>query len=161
MRSSRLRKGKMSIPLHRTAIGRVAVGLALAALTVPLVLPVGGSAADRAAHPAAKRAKAKSGHYRGKTDQGRRVSFKVTGGLVKRASYSVRRRGCTATVTFTTPSRIRKNGRFSFGKKSSHYFKGTFVAKREVRGRAGIDFSKTACPGRGVRSVHYRAHHKG
>lgn len=130
----------------------IAVGL-LAGLTAM------GSPPEMAATDsvAAARVTPKNGLYRGKTAQGNRVSFRVVGGKVTRPSYTVAKNGCGVRITFTAARRVNGRSRFFFGSRSSDFFGGRFVAPGRVRGKAGVDFSGSSCPGSGVREARFRA----
>jgi hypothetical protein len=131
----------------------IAVGL-LAGLTAMAAAPFEMAATDSVA---AGRVTPKNGLYRGKTAQGNQVSFRVVGGKVTRPSYTVAKRGCGVRITFTATRRVNGKSRFFFGSRSSDFLGGRFVAPGKVRGRAGIDFSASSCPGSGVQEVRFRA----
>jgi hypothetical protein len=103
----------------------------------------------------------KEGLYRGKTAQGARVAFRVRDGRVVRPSFTVVSRGCGVQITFTEGRRVNRRGRFFFGRRSSDFFAGRFVAGGRVLGKAGVDFPAGACPGRGVREARFRARRVG
>jgi hypothetical protein len=132
----------------------VAVAAALAAFGAQLI----GGADGPAAAAGGGRIKPRSGLYEGRTAEGASVSFEVMRGRVKRPGYNVFRRGCFAKITFTGTRKVNGWGGFSFGRRSSNFFRGRFTGRGTVRGRAGIDLSRSSCPGRGVQEARFRAH---
>ena len=136
--------------------GRFAFAAAILAALVAGALLLGGPLhPDGAGAAGAKRLK--SGLYRGKTAQGGRVSFRVGRGRVTRPGYTVYNRRCGVKITFPAKRRVNRRGRFFFGRRSSDFFTGRFVGRGRVRGNAGVDFTGSACPGRGVKKVRFRA----
>jgi hypothetical protein len=98
-----------------------------------------------------------AGLYKGKTAQGAVVSFRVRGGKVIAPSYTVSHKGCGLRIAFTTARRVNRKERFFFGRRASDFFTGVFSSDRKVRGEVGVDFSDSACPGRGVHEARFRA----
>jgi hypothetical protein len=141
--------------LRTARISGIAAAAVVAAIA-PALIP-GAIATQPAGATTAASTLSKATRYTGKTSQGRRVSFKVRGGRVVRPSFLVVHRGCGAQVTFTGTDGISRRGRFSFGGSGGHYFKGKFVSRKKVRGRAAIKVSDTACRGGGVHAVSYTA----
>jgi hypothetical protein len=130
-------------------------------LTTIASAPLGAAIADqRGETHAASEKWSKAARYAGKTSQGRRVSFKVRNGTVRRPKFLIVHRGCGAEVTFSGGDKISRNGRFSFGGSPGHYLKGRFVSRKKARGRAAIEVSDTACPGSGMQEVSFTAKRK-
>ena len=141
-----------SIAKRRKGWVPVALAFTLVAIGAP---GAGGQAVPE--RPGSAKAKVS---YKGKTSQGKRVTFKIKDGKVKRPSYLIVKHGCGLQFTFTITARLRGD-RFSFGSKSSNYFKGKLVGGGRAKGRAGIDFSGSTCRGGGVKTVRWRAHRAG
>jgi hypothetical protein len=146
------------VRLRKRAAG-LAAGIVLAvalpgALSAAVALP--GAGAEESAS-ASGGIKPKNGLYRGRTRQGAPVSFRVRRGRVVRPSFTIRRRGCGVRITFPLTRRINPRSRFFFGRKRSDFFTGRFVRKGRVRGRAGVDFGGSSCPGWSVKKVRFRA----
>lgn len=85
------------------------------------------------------------------------MTFTVKRGTVTGPAYTVYRRGCGVRITFPSARGIDRKGRFFFGRRSSDFVTGRFVAPGRVRGTVAVDFSGSNCGGHGVREVRFRA----
>lgn len=85
------------------------------------------------------------------------MTFTVKRGKVVGPAYTVSRHGCGVRITFPNARRINRKGRFFFGRRTSDFITGRFVAPGKVRGTVAVDFSGSSCGGQGVREVRFRA----
>ena len=143
---------RMAEPPRRLRLATIAVLATIASAPLGAAIADQGGGAPKASDRASTGAR-----FTGKTSQGRRVSFTVRNGNVRRPTFLVVHRGCGAEVTFLGASKIGRDHRFLFGGSPGHYFKGRFVSRNKVRGWAGIKVSDTSCPGRGLHTVSYTA----
>jgi len=96
----------------------------------------------------------KAGAYKGATNQGKQVTFKVVGKKVKNPQFTIEAGPCTGTFYIYDTAAIDSGGSFSISSVNAE-FRGKFTSKRAVRGTATGEFS--SCPA-GTKTVTYRAH---
>ena len=98
---------------------------------------------------------AAGGSYKGKTDQGKPVSFKVKRHKVKNPEFTIDfGYGCIGTITISGSDRINDAGKFKITEGNAS-FGGKFVSKSKVEGKASGQ--KAYC---GSKTVGYKAHHQ-
>ena len=130
----------------------VAVLLVSAALALAPALRLGADAAL-----AGGGVDPKGGSYKGPTNQGKQVSFSVSGDTVRNPKFTVRSGICTGTFTIFGSDSVNSSGRFLVRGSGATLFRGKFVSDTKVQGSATAEF--LGCPG-GTKTVGFTARRK-
>jgi hypothetical protein len=125
----------------RPLVGRGAVAI----FAVVALLSI-ASLALAAIHP-------RAGAYKGATNQGKQVKFKVVAERVTNPQFTIRSGICTGTFYMYTSDKVDDQGRFSLSD-GTNEFRGRFVSRTKAKGTATAEFQ--SCPG-GTKTVGFTA----
>jgi hypothetical protein len=95
----------------------------------------------------------RAGAYKGPTNQGKQVKFKVVAERVTNPQFTIRSGICTGTFYMYTSDKVDDQGRFSLSSGTTK-FRGRFVSRTKAKGTATAQFQ--ACPG-GTKTVGFVA----
>jgi len=108
---------------------------------------------------AATAIKPRPGRYIGKTEQGLPVHFRVINGKVRGPRYKIEGGRCLFTFKIYGGDKISTLGWFKLATLLQGSFKGQFVTRRSVQGKArGVFGIHQGCPY--DETVSYKAHHR-
>lgn len=103
----------------------------------------------------------KAGGYKGTTNNGKPVSFTVSGGKVKNPRFTIKQGGCQTTTKIQGSDKISKSGRFSVEGAGDTRFKGKFTSNTKATGTATVQtVSIPGIPSCGTMKASYTAKHK-